>query len=338
MNRVNHHLVKLALPLFILSLMLLSAGCISAVRAPSPIPPSFSAEKPDLNAIGTSGEKYYPELEADYVVFESGGTFYAINGHTSRVDYSGNKASGVLQDAINTLSEGLIWIKDIPMPTGVTFKDYVTVISADRGQLQFYGNFGHTPYQGNEQRAIILNAATQTSKPIIEWKDYLGHKVAWIVAHYKLDDQTVHQHISIETCMADMNTIITRFQVTYGQDIATVKITNANLEVFGQLYARSGLSLNTASISQMSYNSTENDCILLVDASNGNTIINLVTADNNAGRYYVVKKVDNSGNYVKVAPSITQKIDGAENYILSQQYKYVQLISDGANWSIVGAN
>jgi hypothetical protein len=336
MNWILNNPARTTVLLFIFSVMLISGGCKPA--GPGSTVPASTTDISTITAIDSNGEKFYPEMAADYVVFRSGNNYYAVNGHTGKVDRSGDNATMVLQDTIDNLSEGFIWIKNIPMPTGVKHKNYVTVISTDNGQLQFYGNFGHTPYQENEQRAIIFNAVTETSKPIIEWRDYQGHKVAWIVAHYKLDDKTVHQHISIETSKADMNTIITRFQVTYGQDIATVKITNANLEVLGQLYAKGAISLETTTISQTPHDAGENDCVLLVDAAKENITINLVTAAGNTGRYYMIKKVDSSGNFVIVVPHDAQKIDGSDSYKLSKQYSYVQLVSDGANWFIVGGN
>jgi hypothetical protein len=335
-NWILNNLVRVAVLLAILSAALILGSCKATVSRP--ITPTFPTSSSNITATNSNGEKLYPEIEADYVIFRTGETFYSVDGHTGKTSYSGNNLTEVLQNTVDSLSEGFIWIKNIPMPTGITYKNYVTIISADDGQLQFYGNFGHTPYQENEQRAIILNAATETSKPIIEWRDYQGHKVAWIVAHYKLDDNTVHQHISIETSKADMNTIITRFQVTYGQDIATVKITNADFEVNGQLYARGALFLNTSTISEEPYIAAQSDCILLVDAAERDITINLNTAGGNKGRYYIIKKVDSSDRKVFVYPRDNQTIDGSQKYTLSAQYKYVQLVSDGANWFVVGGN
>ena len=291
-----------------------------------------------LTACNSDKEEIYSEIHADYVVFKDNAAYQSVNGHTGKVDFSGVDLKIVLQDTIESLSEGFIWAKNIPMPADMTYKDYVTIISTYKGQLQFYGNFGHTPYQVNEQRVMVLSAATETSKPIIEWRDNQGHKVAWIVAHYKLDANTVHQHISIETCKADMNTVITRFQVTYGQDIVAVKVTNADFEVDGQLLARRAISLATAVISQSQHLAGQNDCILLADSTAGKITINLDTTAGNPGRYYMIKKIDGSNNKVIIDAYGTQQIDGASTYELSERYKYVQLVSDGANWFIVGGN
>ena len=80
------------------------------------------------------------------------------------------------------------------------------------------------------------------------------------------------------------------------------------------------------------------DCFVAVDCSGGVKIITLPTAVDREGRVYIIKKVDSSGNAVTVTPSGGQTIDGAANYSLASQYKYVSLISNGANWLVIGNN
>jgi hypothetical protein len=55
-----------------------------------------------------------------------------------------------------------------------------------------------------------------------------------------------------------------------------------------------------------------------------------------AGKRFTVK-LTASGTGT-VATSSSQTIDGASTYSLSAQYKFVQVISDGANWQIIGQN
>jgi hypothetical protein len=61
-----------------------------------------------------------------------------------------------------------------------------------------------------------------------------GHKrVAWILAHYDSPNpaDAVHQHLNFETCKADLQTIVTRFQISWGEDIALVSFPNSNVRV-----------------------------------------------------------------------------------------------------------
>ncbi|MBI3889634.1 hypothetical protein HY312_03630, partial [Candidatus Saccharibacteria bacterium] len=59
-------------------------------------------------------------------------------------------------------------------------------------------------------------------------------------------------------------------------------------------------------------------------------------ATTTAGYRFTIKKVDSSANAVTIAGTV----DGATNYVLSAQYKYVTLISTttSGSWLIVGGN
>jgi hypothetical protein len=61
-----------------------------------------------------------------------------------------------------------------------------------------------------------------------------GHKrVAWILAHYDSPNpaDAVHQHLNFETCKADLATIVTRLQISWGEDVAMVSFPNSNVRV-----------------------------------------------------------------------------------------------------------
>lgn len=57
-----------------------------------------------------------------------------------------------------------------------------------------------------------------------------------------------------------------------------------------------------------------------------------------AGKIYVIKKTDASGNAVTVGTTSSQTIDGSTTYSLATQYKYVVVQSNGSNWFIIGNN
>jgi hypothetical protein len=61
-----------------------------------------------------------------------------------------------------------------------------------------------------------------------------GYKrVAWILAHYDSPNPAdgVHQHLNFETCKADLQTIVTRFQISWGEDVALCSFPNSNVRV-----------------------------------------------------------------------------------------------------------
>lgn len=48
----------------------------------------------------------YPEQAASYIIVKDGSTYYAKNGTTGQIDYSGTDAATVIQNSINTLTGG----------------------------------------------------------------------------------------------------------------------------------------------------------------------------------------------------------------------------------------
>jgi hypothetical protein len=86
------------------------------------------------------------------------------------------------------------------------------------------------------------------------------------------------------------------------------------------------------------YTLTDADRIVACDASAGAFTVSLPSAAGIAGRMYTIKKVDSSPNAVTVAAPTGQTIDGAASYVLSAQWKYVTVVSDGSNWLIIANN
>lgn len=86
------------------------------------------------------------------------------------------------------------------------------------------------------------------------------------------------------------------------------------------------------------YTATATDHTIRCDATSGAFDITLPTAVGITGRIYVVKKTDASANAITVVTTSSQTIDGATNYSLPTQNKFVMLQSDGANWIIISQN
>jgi len=80
------------------------------------------------------------------------------------------------------------------------------------------------------------------------------------------------------------------------------------------------------------------DRTIVVDASSGPCVMTLPSALSVPGKQFTVKKTDASFNAVTVQPSLSQTIDGALNYGLVSQWKYITVQSDGVNWLIIGNN
>ncbi len=59
------------------------------------------------------------------------------------------------------------------------------------------------------------------------------YKIGWITAHYDSPNpvDTIHQHMNFETCNADLQTKITRFQISWGEDVALCSFPNSNVRL-----------------------------------------------------------------------------------------------------------
>lgn len=112
---------------------------------------------------------------------------------------------------------------------------------------------------------------------------------------------------------------------------------------YNQLYSRvkdisfsvnpliDGFIFNTYIITA-NYSVTDGDTCIFADATGGNISVTLKTPAEMRKKRIVVKKTDASANTVTVVGTI----DGAANYVLTTQYQFVQVESDGLYIWITG--
>lgn len=101
------------------------------------------------------------------------------------------------------------------------------------------------------------------------------------------------------------------------------------------LYAPAGVALEVVSKTG-TYAATMRDGVILGDATGGAFTVTLPTAVGRAGKTFTVKRINSGGNAVTVGTTSSQTIDGSTTYALSSQYASVTVVSDGANWHIIG--
>ena len=107
-------------------------------------------------------------------------------------------------------------------------------------------------------------------------------------------------------------------------------------QIFGTLQTQG----NKLSISAKTgaYTILTSDQIVTGDATSAAFTITLPTAVSKDGQTFTIKKIDASAYAVTVGTTSSQTIDGSTTYSLPTRYKYVTVVSDGANWIIVGGN
>lgn len=77
---------------------------------------------------------------------------------------------------------------------------------------------------------------------------------------------------------------------------------------------------------------------ILGTAGAGGITLTLPTAVGIAGKPYHIKKVDSAAGSITIATTSGQTIDAGATYLLVNQWQYVEVYSDGANWQIRGNN
>ena len=83
------------------------------------------------------------------------------------------------------------------------------------------------------------------------------------------------------------------------------------------------------------YTTVLTDRVIRVDATSGNTTVNLITAIGNTGLEYYIKKIDASAKYFIVDGFLAETMDGSLVYSSNTQYNTLHIISNGTNWDIL---
>src|SRR5688572_20985072 len=84
------------------------------------------------------------------------------------------------------------------------------------------------------------------------------------------------------------------------------------------------------------YTLTALDTRIRADATSAAFTLTLPTAVDITGKTYGFKKVDVSTNIVTIDPNSTQTVEGLDNWKLRYPNDYVEIVSDGANWRVIG--
>lgn len=81
------------------------------------------------------------------------------------------------------------------------------------------------------------------------------------------------------------------------------------------------------------------DYTVLCNATSGNIAVDVTSwPASYPGLIHIIKKTDASANTVTIDPSSTPTIDGAANVVLTAQWQYIMIQSDGTNWVKIGGN
>lgn len=125
------------------------------------------------------------------------------------------------------------------------------------------------------------------------------------------------------------------------QGVATLQSTNGITLSPGGGPVNTGITLNSAvnfNSTTISTTGTLSAAVFTAECDSGPYNINLPDATLVLGRVYVIKNIDVTGT-ITVVPNGAQTIDGAANYPLATQYKYVMIQANPlGKWSVIGNN
>lgn len=86
------------------------------------------------------------------------------------------------------------------------------------------------------------------------------------------------------------------------------------------------------------YTATDNDCLILADATSGAITVTLRPADQSKEKLVIVKKTDNSVNAVTIDGNGSETIDGATTVALSSQWNFRGMMSNATAWFVVSTS
>jgi len=251
---------------------------------------------------------------------ESGGTLHEL-GHNFRLSHGGP-----------------------PPPPSDDFLQAVDESGNKVASINDSGNFVSVIGYGYQGRGIRLDEGPDTTQDFFQAWDNLGNKVASIdpSGNMTLDgdldglNSTWENLQAIDINCENLQAIdINCDNVTVGGDVGIgTAIAHSKLHVGGAIAtAVTIVNSPTSSITLDAGNS-----VVLCNAVLGTITVNLPTAVGIAGRVYTIKLIFSNFGTVTIDPFGNESIEGAATYSFSSQYRYVTIVSDGANWWIIANN
>jgi uncharacterized protein (TIGR02217 family) len=106
----------------------------------------------------------------------------------------------------------------------------------------------------------------------------------------------------------------------------------------GIIVVGGGSSSLTVIFKSVSYALSPTDGAVLFTTGSSALTATLPSAVGLSGKVFFIKKIDAGSGAVTVVTTAGQTIDGHATYILSDQWQFVELTSDGSNWQISDSN
>ena len=132
------------------------------------------------------------QIPASYVIYYKAPTYYARNGATGVIDYSGTDATTVIQNAENAADDtgGVIYLKGVQLPSAVVLSSNVVVIEEYQGIITKYRETSNEGFyvkwftdEGYGQNIDTPRGLYNNNKTFITYQGYLQNIYAIMYDH-----------------------------------------------------------------------------------------------------------------------------------------------------------
>lgn len=123
-------------------------------------------------------------------------------------------------------------------------------------------------------------------------------------------------------------------------DIKIDSSADVTIETISEVYYKvdvASSALTIASVSSTPYSASSTGKLLLVNSAGENIIVDLLSAATHGGEVIEIFKTSAS-NTVTVTPDGSETINGAATFVLTDNYGFVKIRSDGTNWAVLSTN
>ncbi len=254
---------------------------------------------------------------------------YETDGHTVRNNVVTNSVTGIRAwngDGAQSYASSVV----VNNKLGGNTTD--VVLSAFTATSQEFGNFGQASYANSLNQLAISNAATGSNPQLAAVGPDTNIGMLYLTKgtgrHIFRPGTNATNVFSVQNAAAtstilDVDTTNSRVGIGTATPSSTFTINGS----FGVL---------RTSVADVNHAATSPETIIAYTSLTAARTVTLPTAVNIAGRLYVIKdETGSAATYnISVATTSSQTIDGATSKVVADNYGWLVLYSDGANWKV----
>lgn len=290
----------------------------------------------------------------DVNIVSTGGTSFV-----KAVDWSGTTGGGVNQYTTPTWTNftptnyNFLSMWSYPVSPGVTA---VNLVTHDVNYFPYNGTYNDGMFKVFEEYILspILpeqDMAQQVDFLLSGYHDNNGNALAGGKVYFYEPGTTNLQTIwndADEAVIATNPVVLDAYgrKEVFAKGLYDIAIVEANgspaspLETISEVYYKvdvASSALTIASVSSTPYAASSTGKLLLVNSAGEDIIVNLLSAATHGGEVIEIVKTSAS-NTATVTPDGSETINGDATFVLTDNYGFVKIRSDGTNWVVLSTN